>query len=122
MVLPLSTSTLLQNRDEFLDRTVKLVIDHMKIILFGHFELATRVGQSAIDRGVVVGPSLPQSGFQNIQAWSLDEDQDRTGYFLSNLEPPLDVDHQQDTDPLSHRLPHGLGGCAVEVAMDVGVF
>src|ERR1700748_734115 len=60
MVSPQSAAVLLEDPGERVDRAVELVVDHVDIITRRHLDLCSRPGQPALNRGLVVGPSLAQ--------------------------------------------------------------
>ena len=54
-----------QDRGEFLDRAVEVVVDHLDIVQLGQLELAAGVGQPPVDRRLVVGPPGPQPALED---------------------------------------------------------
>src|ERR1700678_4380030 len=120
MVSPQSAAVLLEDPGEPLNRAVELVVDHLDIVTCRHLDLAPRVGQSALDGGLVVGPACSQPIFQRLEAGRLDEDQERLRHFLPNLKASLYIDHQDHTETVCHRQAHRLGGRPVEMTVDQG--
>src|SRR5579883_142762 len=118
MALARSTAVLDQDRGEFLDGPIQVVIDHLYIIMVGQGDLAAGGGQSPGDRGLIVGPSHPQAGLQDLEAGNLDEDQQGVGDLLTDLEASLDIDDQDHTQTLSQRPADRFGRRAVQRAVN----
>jgi hypothetical protein len=117
-----SATVLSQDGGQFLDSEIEIVVDHLIIVTFGKFELASGIGQSALDGCLVVGRPRAQPSLEDVQARHLNKNQQRAGDFFPNLEGSLNVDDQKDANPLFQRSPDGFGGCAIGRSVDFGGF
>src|SRR4051812_35296189 len=68
-----STAIRTQGRDEILDATVKVVVDHENVVPVGFGELLARLAEPPEDRRFLLGPSAPQPLFEEPKRRGLDE-------------------------------------------------
>ena len=64
MVVPRSTPVSSQDRGEIVDGPFQVVVDHMDIIRRRELELATRAGEPALDRRLIIGSPCTEAGLQ----------------------------------------------------------
>src|SRR5271166_1863521 len=105
-----STSTVVLNQDcrQLVNRPLQIVVDQMNVVTLGELELPPGVCQPPLDRCLVIGAPGPH------------EDQEGARHFLTHLNPPLHVDHQDHAGSLLQGLAHRLGRCPVTMAMHLG--
>src|SRR5436190_22466067 len=72
---PVSTMVFNQDGGQFVNRSIKIIIDYMNIIIFRELELAAGVTQAALDGRFVVGSPGAEPVFEYIQARHLDENE-----------------------------------------------
>src|SRR5208337_316214 len=117
-----STSTVVLNQDcrQLVNRPLQVVVDQMYVVTLGQLELPPGVGQPPLDRCLVIGAPGPQPLLEHLQTGRPHEDQEGARHFLTHLNPPLHVDHQDHAGSLRQCLAHRLGRCSVAMAMHLG--
>jgi hypothetical protein len=109
-----------QDGGQCVNRSIKIIIDYMKIIGFRELELAAGVLEAALDGRFIVGSPGTEPVLEYVHVRHLDENEQGVGNFPSDLKPSLHVDHQNDAGSLPERRADGIGWSSVRMAVNFG--
>src|SRR3954464_1735320 len=82
---PVSTMVLNQDGGQCVNRSIKIIIDYMKIIVLCELELAASVLEAAADGRFIVGSPGTEPVLEYVHVRHLDENEQGVGNFPSDL-------------------------------------
>jgi hypothetical protein len=109
-----------QDGGQCVNRSIKIIIDYVKIVVLCELELAASVLEAALNGRFIVGSPGTEPVLEYVHVRHLDENEQGVGNFPSDLKPSLHVDHQNDAGSLPERRAHGIGWSSVRMAVDFG--
>jgi hypothetical protein len=109
-----------QDGGQCVNRSIKIIIDYMNIIIFCELELAAGILEAALDGHFIVGSSGAEPVFEYVEVRHFDEDEQGVRNLPADLEPSLHIDHENDASSPPERRTHGSGRSSVRVAVDFG--
>ena len=111
-----------QQGDEPIDRLVEVVVDENDIVAMGMVALPSGADQAAMDGRVVFRPPAAKPLLQLPEPGGVDEEEERRRRPLPDLQRPLDLDLEDDVQPLTQALDDRLDRGPVEVPGKLGEF